>query len=221
MHQSDLEAHEFARLRHEMVEGQLVSRDIDDPRVIEAMRTIPRELFVTGSMQSHAYEDRALSTEFGQTISQPYIVAYMSQALDIEQEHAILEIGTGTGYQTAILASLADRVFTVERIASLSESARGRLESLGIRNVEYLVDDGSLGWPEHAPYDRILVTASAPNVTEALTRQLNDPGRLVLPVGQDESQIITIVEKTVGVLVERPTIPVRFVKLIGREGFSE
>lgn len=210
-----------AELRILMVNSQIRARGIRNVDVISAMLAIPREMFVNSPMTGQAYEDRALGIDCGQTISQPYIVAFMSEALGVERGHRLLEIGTGSGYQTAILAMLADEVFTVERHAELSRVAQKRIESLGCRNVHYKVGDGTLGWQEHAPFDRILVTASAPSIMTPIIKQLSEGGRLVLPVGDGDRQIITIVEKNNGRLIERPSIPVRFVKLIGEAGFDE
>ncbi len=207
-------------LRDRMVKEQLAGRGIQDNRVLDAMRRIPREEFVSDENVSHAYEDRALSTELGQTISQPYIVAFMTEALSIDSSHRILEIGTGTGYQTAILARLASKVFTLERLEPLAAAARRRLNQLGIVNVEYRTGDGTLGWPDAAPFDRILVAAVAPEVVPALADQLTDGGRMILPVGDAEAQRLVLVEKIKGRLCERNLIGVRFVKLIGRAGFE-
>ncbi len=204
-----------------MVERQLRERGITDSRVLAIMRRLPRERFLPPELADRAYEDRALAAELGQTISQPYIVAYMSQALGVDREHRVLEVGTGTGYQTAILAQLVNRVHSIERLAELSQTARRRLEALGLKNVTYGVGDGTLGWPEHAPYDRIIVTAAAPRVIPSLLDQLDDGGRLVIPVGTADSQRLTSVERRSGKIVERPSISVKFVKLVGEEGFDE
>lgn len=210
-----------ATARRGMVEEQLRARGLGDERVLKLMEEIPRERFLPSRSAAFAYEDRALSIECGQTISQPYIVALMTTMLGVEPEHRVLEVGTGTGYQTAILAGLAKRVFTIERIASLLDGARARLAGLEVDNVEFLQADGSLGLPEHQPFDRIVVTAASPQVPQPLVDQLTEGGRLVLPVGPVGAQMLTLVERCAGRTVERPGIGVRFVKLLGAYGFRD
>ena len=207
--------------RAAMVEEQIAARGVHDERVLEAMRTVPREAFLPAEQAACAFEDRALSVGMGQTISQPYVVAIMTECLRVEPSNRVLEIGTGTGYQAALLARLAAGVFTVERLAALSAAARERLTRLGYANVRFRVGDGTLGWTEEAPFDRIIVTAAAPRVGPALLAQLAEGGRLVLPVGESGAQRLTTIEKLGGRLVERPSIAVRFVPLIGQEGFAE
>lgn len=207
--------------RLDMVESQIARRGIRDERVLEAMRAIPRERFLPPDQIAHAYEDRALLVGLGQTISQPYIVALMTESLQLSPDHRVLEVGTGTGYQTAILATLTGHVFTIERIEELAVSVPKRLEDLGLENVTFRTADGSVGWPEQAPFDRITVTAAAPRVIPALVAQLAEGGRLVIPVGDEETQRLTVVERHQGKTVERPSIAVRFVKLIGTSGFPE
>ena len=204
-----------------MVEQQIANRGVRDARVLEALRRVPREEFIPDDQRAYAYEDRALSVGLGQTISQPYIVALMTELLQVEAPHRVLEIGTGTGYQTAILAGLCRRVYTIERIAELSAAARGLLNRLGYTNIEYRLADGTLGWPEEAPFDRIIVTAAAPAVVQPLVDQLAEGGRLVIPVGDEGAQRLITVERRQGRTIERPSIPVRFVKLIGEAGFPE
>lgn len=204
-----------------MVEQQLRGRGITDSRILAIMQRLPRERFLPPALADRSYEDRALAAELGQTISQPYIVAYMTEALGIEREHRVLEIGTGTGYQTAVLAQLANAVYSIERLAELSRTARQRLEGLGLKNVTYGVGDGTLGWPEHAPYDRIIVTAAAPRVIPDLLAQLIDGGRLVIPVGTADTQTLTCVERDRGRIIERPSLSVKFVRLVGAKGFDE
>ena len=204
-----------------MVESQVAARGIREPRVIAAMNAVPRELFVPEQLSAYAYDDRALAVGLGQTISQPYIVGWMSESLHVEPGHRVLEIGTGTGYQTAILALLGRHVYSMERIESLSLSAQDRLESLGVRNVTFRIGDGSLGWPEESPFDRIMVTAAAPMIVRQLFDQLAEGGRMVIPVGDESMQRLTIVERVGGRLVEETAIAVRFVKLVGAGAFKE
>ncbi|UCG31547.1 MAG: protein-L-isoaspartate(D-aspartate) O-methyltransferase [Phycisphaerales bacterium] len=207
------------KARQEMVDQQLRQRGLSDERVLAVVSEVPRERFVPDSMQASAYDDRALPIQCGQTISQPYIVALMTTMLDVRDEHRVLEVGTGSGYQTMILARLARKVYTMERIAELQEEARRVLASLGVGNVVFIVGDGTLGHPPAAPYDRILVTAGAPEVPTALVDQLTEGGILVLPVGPTDRQTLTAVEKRGGRVIETPGIGVRFVKLIGTCGW--
>lgn len=182
---------------------------------------VPREDFVPASLVNAAYDDRALGVGMRQTISQPYIVAWMTEALRIEQNDVILEVGTGTGYQTAILAQLAREVFTIERIETLSIAAQTRLNALDVRNVTFRIGDGSAGWPKQAPFDGIIVTAGAPAISRSLVNQLAPGGRAVTPVGPQDHQRLTTVERYPDRIVETPGIAVRFVRLIGAEGFTE
>jgi protein-L-isoaspartate(D-aspartate) O-methyltransferase len=202
-----------------MVERQIATRGVRDPRVLAAMRSVLREEFVPPELLHAAYEDRALHIGMGQTISQPYIVGLMTASLRVENTHRVLEVGTGTGYQTAILASLARHVYTVERLEPLADAAKKRLARLGIENVSVRTGDGSLGWIEEAPFDRIIVTAAAPAISESLTGQLVPGGRMVVPVGNEDTQRLIAVERRDDQLVETPSIAVRFVRLIGEEGF--
>jgi len=204
------------------IDEQLVARGIRDPRVLEAMRRVPRELFVPEASLALAYADRALPIGSGQTISQPYMVAAMTEALLLEGGERVLEIGTGSGYQAAILAELASEVITVERHSELAEAARATLALLGYRRVEVLVGDGTLGLADRAPFDRIVVTAGAPRVPEALRRQLSDQGgRLVIPVGSPAQQWLTIVVCEGGRLTETTREACVFVPLLGRDGWPE
>ena len=203
-----------------MVDGQLRRRGLSDERVLAVVSNVPRERFVPHSMQASAYDDRALPIQCGQTISQPYIVALMTTMLDAREKHRVLEVGTGSGYQTMILARLAREVYTMERIAELQKEARRVLASLGVDNVVFIVGDGSLGHPPAAPYDRILVTAGAPEVPTTLVDQLTEGGVMVLPVGPTDRQTLTAVEKRGGRVIETPGIGVRFVKLIGAHGWQ-
>lgn len=207
---------ELQRQLRDTLEG----RGITDPRVLDAIEETRRDCFVPQSLQDAAYEDDALPIGAGQTISQPYIVALMTQELQLDGSQIVLEIGTGSGYQTAILARLARRVVTIERIESLSAGARRVLDELGVANVEYLIGDGTLGNPDRGPYDRVIVTASAPAVPEPLYAQLKVAGRIVAPVGDDSSQDLVILEKTAAGRKLTPLCGVRFVKLIGQAGWA-
>jgi protein-L-isoaspartate(D-aspartate) O-methyltransferase len=198
--------------RLQMVEEQIRRRDVVDPRVLDAMRTVPRERFVPDAQASRAYEDSPLPIGFGQTISQPYIVAYMTEALDVRPEHRVLEIGTGSGYQAAVLSPLAREVFTIEIVPELAARAGDLLRELGYRNVQVRQGDGYAGWPEQAPFDRIMVTAAPDQIPQPLIDQLAPGGRLVIPVGpQGNTQWMTVVDRTPAGVVERRTIPVQFV----------
>jgi len=207
--------------RQQMVDEQIRARGITDERVLRVMEQVSRERFVPPDAQLRAFEDQALPIASSQTISQPFMVAAMTACLDLQPEHRVLEIGTGSGYQTAILASLTAQVFTIERIETLSIAARERLESLGIDNVTCHVGDGSLGLPEQAPFDRILVTAGAPSIPESLIAQLTEGGRLAIPVGSRKQQTLTVVERRQGNTREIPSIACRFVRLIGQQAWSD
>lgn len=211
----------FQKARDRMVETQLVTRGIHDPRVLDAMRKVPRHLFVDEALAAQAYADHPLPIGEKQTISQPYIVALMTEALGLKGHEKVLELGTGSGYQTAVLAELADRVFTIERIPSLLHRAREVLNSLGYRNVVYKVGDGTLGWPEEAPFDAILVSAGAPRVPQPLVDQLSMGGRLVLPVGDRLSQELILVERVPEGIRKTTLGGCRFVDLVGKWGWEE
>ncbi len=211
----------FARARQRMIDQQLKARGIDDPRVLETMARVPRELFVGEAMASQAYHDSPLPIGEKQTISQPYMVAFMTQALGLQGRERVLEIGTGSGYQTAVLSQLAAQVYTIERHGSLSLQARQRLEGLGLRNVVTKSGDGTMGWREFAPFDAILVAASGPDVPSILVEQLALGGRLVIPIGGDRDQQLYRVEKTSAGVVQANLGSVRFVPLIGRFGWDK
>jgi len=197
-----------------MVEEQIAARGIKDARVLRAMRTVPRHLFVPPALAAAAYADRPLSIGRGQTISQPYIVAYMTEALGVESSHRVLEIGTGSGYQAAVLSLLARQVFTIEIVPELGRRAAETLAREGYSNVTVKVGDGYAGWPEHAPFDRIMVTAAPDHVPQPLVQQLKVGGRMVLPVGPvGGPQELLVLDKTAGGTVEKRTIPVIFVPL--------
>ena len=212
-------AEPWERERSRMVEEDLRRRGIHDPRVLDAMAAVPRHRFVPEEERPHAYEDRALPLELGQTISQPYMVAYMTQALRVRPTDRVLEIGTGSGYQTAVLARLAAEVLTVERIGDLQGAARDVLEEIGVDNVRFRVGDGTLGWPEHAPYDRILVTAGGPSVPPALRALLADGGVLVIPVGEPDLQELVAVTRAGDDYHTTALVGCRFVPLVGDEGW--
>jgi protein-L-isoaspartate(D-aspartate) O-methyltransferase len=205
----------FTALRLQMVERQLRSRDIRDERVLQAMNTVPRHLFVPPALQSHSYEDGPLPIGEEQTISQPYIVAFMSESLLLTGTETVLEVGTGSGYQAAVLSHLAKKVYSIEIIPQLAESARERLHKLGYANVTVIVGDGNFGWPSAAPYEAIIVTAVAPRVPQALVDQLAEGGRLVLPVGVGDEQHLLRLRKVEGNVVQEDLGRVQFVPLVG------
>jgi protein-L-isoaspartate(D-aspartate) O-methyltransferase len=203
-----------------MVDEQLIPRGIDDPKTLEAMRKVPRHLFVEEAMKDQAYGDFPLPIGRGQTISQPYIVALMTQALGLKGPESVLEIGTGSGYQAAILSQICEKVYTVERIDSLLVQARKVFDSLHYLNILTKLDDGTNGWPEYAPYDAIIVTAGGPRVPDPLVDQLADPGILVIPVGDRGMQHLQQVIKKDGKVTEKTIEYVRFVSLIGDHGWT-
>jgi len=211
---------EFARRRADMVQHQLELRGIRDERVLEVISRIPRHLFVPYRLRDRAYCDTPLHIGEGQTISQPYMVALMTEMLALTGSENVLEVGTGSGYQTAILAELAQFVYSIERVASLAESARQRLASLGYTNVEVHVGDGSLGLEPEAPFDAILVTAGAPEVPASLCMQLAEGGKLVIPVGSQTLQRLHLVEKKRGRLSTQESTGCVFVPLIGEDGWA-
>lgn len=205
-----------AERRTRMVEGQLVRRGIHDGDVLAAMRAVPRHLFVSDDLQHAAYDDTPLPIGFGQTISQPYIVAYMTELLHVNVRSRVLDVGAGSGYQTAVLAEMAGEVFAVERIGELAERVRRRMATLGYSNVEVRHGDGTAGWPEHAPYDGIMVAAAAVDVPSALLDELAAGGRLVIPIGRPHGeQVLTVYERrAAGLHVDR-ALHCRFVPLVG------
>lgn len=207
------EAPLFQTMRHDMVEKQLEARGIQNPRVLEAMRKVPRHLFVPEVLRLKAYVDSPLPIGHDQTISQPYIVAYMTEMLEVLPEDRVLEIGTGSGYQAAVLAELAREVYTIEILESLYRTAKEVVESLGYRNVFFSYGDGWKGWPEKAPFDKIIVTAAASDIPQELVEQLKEEGRMILPLGE-ELQHLIIGEKRQGKFQTTRTIPVRFVPLV-------
>jgi protein-L-isoaspartate(D-aspartate) O-methyltransferase len=216
----DKESSRFARLREEMVRRQIEARGVSDPRVLDAMRAVPRHLFVSEALGDRAYGDFPLPIGEGQTISQPFIVAEMTRALALSPEDRVLEIGTGSGYQTAVLAELVHRVYTVERIRPLHVRARRIFDQLGYHNIVTRYSDGTLGWAEEAPFDAILVTAGSPKVPEPLVEQLRPGGRMVIPVGDRFSQEMTKVIRDEAGVHRTGMGGCRFVKLVGEHGWK-
>jgi len=214
-------SHDFNLSRERMVKNQLVARGIKDKRLLQAMSKIPRHLFIDDALYGEAYNDHPVPIGEKQTISQPYIVALMTEALELKGDENTLEIGTGSGYQTAILAELSSRVYTIERIKSLLGNARKLLSQLGYDNILFKAFDGTLGWKEYAPFDAIMVTAGAPHIAKPLIDQLADNGRMIIPVGDRYSQeLIKVVRK--GKELEQESLGgCRFVNLIGAHGWSD
>jgi protein-L-isoaspartate(D-aspartate) O-methyltransferase len=213
---------DYAVLRERMVRDLIAARGISDPRVLDAMRNVPRHLFVREHLWSQAYGDHALPIGVAQTISQPYIVARMTEMLELSPNHSVLEIGTGSGYQTALLARLARRVYSLERIAELAQAAIPRMRQMGLSNVKIQVFDGTVGWSEWAPYDRILVTAGAPKVPEPLLEQLAPGGSLLIPEGLRQGQRLVLYRKSArGELRRKEGEEVAFVPLLGRHGWKD
>jgi protein-L-isoaspartate(D-aspartate) O-methyltransferase len=196
-----------------MVERQLRPRGIDDPRTLQAMAKVAREKFIPKELQARAYEDRPLPIGYGQTISQPFIVAFMTQELKPKPTDRVLEIGTGSGYQAAVLAELVAEVYTIEIVKPLAQSAEVRLRELGYKNVHVKAGDGYKGWPEHAPFDAIIVTAAPDHVPQPLVEQLKEGGRMVIPVGGAIVQYLNVLEKRGGAVKQTAAIPVKFVPL--------
>jgi len=209
----------FEILRARMVDEQIAAKGIRDGRVLEAFRRVPRHLFVPEDIRDLAYEDRPHSIGRGQTISQPYMVACMSEALELGGGEKVLEIGTGSGYQTSILLELGARVFSVERIPELSEFARANLERVGCPGACLRVGDGTLGWPEEAPFDRVIVTAGAPSLPLPLLDQLREGGAMVIPVGDEAEQQLYLVRRENGEIRKTRICACIFVKLLGEEGW--
>ncbi len=209
----------YGTAREKMVREQLLNRDIDDERTIAAMLEVPRHCFVDDAMGARSYGDHPLPIGAGQTISQPYIVAYMTQVLQLQGNEMVLEIGTGSGYQAAVLSRLCQKVYTVERINSLLAGARKVFDRLRYYNIRSKLDDGTLGWPDHGPYDAIIVTAGGPDIPEPLIEQLADQGRLVMPIGDQHVQELKLLTKKDDQVEVELLTRVRFVDLVGEYGW--
>ena len=205
----------FADLREQMVRTQIEARNVRDSRVLAAMRRVPRHKFVPKSEERAAYSDSPLPIGWGQTISQPYIVAYMTEQLDVQPGDTVLEIGTGSGYQAAILGELAAQVYTIEIVEPLCKLARAKLAELGYKNVQVRCGDGYKGWPEQAPFDAIIVTAAPEKVPQALIDQLKVGGRMILPVGRYYQELVLITKNKDGTITRKKLLPVRFVPMTG------
>lgn len=212
------ESVDYSKERAAMVRDQLRSRGIKDERVLTAMLKVERHRFVPPAYRNQTYEDYPLPVGEGQTISQPYIVAFMTEALDLKKEDKVLEIGTGSGYQAAILGEICDSVFTIEIFQSLALSAMKTLHELGYSNVFVRIGDGYKGWMEHAPYDAIIVTCAPADIPEMLEEQLAEGGRMIIPVGSDYTQNLYLLEKKAGKLQKKSVLPVRFVPMINENG---
>jgi len=209
------------RLRQRMVKEQIEARGVTDRAVLDAMGTLPRHLFVEEALAYKAYSDSPLPIGEGQTISQPYIVALMTELLEVEPGMKVLEIGTGSGYQAAVLAEVGGEVFTVERVKKLFFAARKRFMDMRMFSVKLKMDDGTMGWPEEAPFDRIIVTAGGPEVPAPLVEQLADPGRMLIPVGSSKRlQSLILIEKKDGEIIRTDKGGVAFVDLVGKHGWK-
>lgn len=221
--QGPCSAQSFHLERHRMVEEQIRKRGVSSPAVLEALRAVPRHCFVPAAFREEAYDDHPLPIGMGQTISQPYIVALMTELLDLEPDDRVLEIGTGSGYQAAVLSRIVKEVYTVEIIPELAREASRRLSELGYDNIHIRVGDGNEGWAEHAPYDAVIVTAAAPRVPPALIGQLSKGGRMCIPVGAGAftQNLVLVTKDTQGVVSTRPVIPVAFVPLKERHDYKE
>jgi len=212
---------DFEKERSRMVDEQIAFRGVTDPRVLAVMGKVPRHEFMPEALRAQAYGDHAMPIGEGQTISQPYIVALMSELLELKGDERVLEIGTGSGYQAAVLAELCQKVFTIERVKTLADKARATLDRLGYKNVVMKVYDGTYGWKDMSPFDAIIVTAAAPDVPDTLVEQLKEGGRLVIPVGERYSQVLMKVIKSPSGVVSKTSIPCVFVPLIGAKGWKE
>lgn len=212
---------DYALLRKRMVEEQLIPRGIKNKRVLDAFYKVERHKFVPENSQASAYADFPIPIGQGQTISQPYIVSLMTEYLDLREEEKVLEIGSGSGYQTAILAELAKEVYSIERFESLSKKAEALLTELDYKNVKIKVGDGTLGWPQESPFDKIIVTASSPHVPLPLTEQLKESGKIIIPLGKTFGQVLTLAEKKEGKLEFSEICGCIFVPLIGKYAYKD
>jgi len=210
-----LKENEYARLREDMVRQQIMARGVEDPQVLKALRKVPRHVFVPENYRTHSYRDYPLPIGCGQTISQPYVVAFMTETLDLKHSDNVLEIGTGSGYQAAVLAEIVDAVYTIEIIEELGERARKTLDLMGYRNVHVKIGDGYKGWPEKAPFDAVIVTCAPERIPKALITQLAEGGRMIIPVGGAGSiqKLVRGVKKN-GKLETKVVMPVRFVPMV-------
>jgi len=209
------EQEKWAKRREEMVKSQIIARGVKDPLVLKAMREVPRHLFVPEKYRSEAYDDHPLPIGYGQTISQPYIVAFMTEQLRLKGGEKVLEIGTGSGYQSAVLAGIAGEVYTIEIICELANSAQKRLEELGYKNVYLRCADGYRGWPEKAPFDAIIVTAAPDHIPQPLIDQLKPGGRMIIPVGKYFQELVLVKKLANGRIEKQAVLPVRFVPMTG------
>ncbi|MFC1646561.1 protein-L-isoaspartate(D-aspartate) O-methyltransferase [Candidatus Omnitrophota bacterium] len=209
-------ASDYSKEKEQMIKGQIIARGVEDPKVISAMEKVDRHLFVPLVLRWRAYEDGPLPIGHGQTISQPYIVAFMTEVLEVSADDIVLEIGTGSGYQAAILAEIAKQVYTIEILKPLSDQARGKLKELGYTNIEVKHGDGYLGWPEYAPFDKIIVTAAPDEIPMELVRQLKVGGKMVVPVGSFFQELYLII-KTEDGFTKKAILPVRFVPMVKGE----
>ena len=212
---------DYALARERMVRTQLEARHIKDQRVLKAMRTVPRHEFIPEELWSRAYGDHPLPIGQSQTISQPYMVALMTEQMELEEDNTVLEIGTGSGYQAAVLAELVARVFSIERVSELALRARKILDKLGYDNIIIRTGDGTLGWKEFAPFDRIMVTAGAPDVPESLVEQLADGGRIIIPIGNTFVQTLMVIKKKGDTISKEEQCGCTFVPLIGEQGWED
>jgi len=210
-----LEPNDYSRLREDMVRQQIMARGVEDPEVLEAMRKVPRHLFVPENYRAFSYRDHPLPIGQGQTISQPYVVAFMTEALDLKPSDRVLEIGTGSGYQAAVVAEIVKEVYTIEIIEELGKRARRTLEMLGYKNIRVKIGDGYKGWPEKGPFDAVIVTCAPERIPEALIEQLSDGGRMIVPVGRAGAvqRLVRAVKKK-GKLETKEVMPVRFVPMV-------
>ncbi len=209
---------DFEYQRKMMVKKQIAWRGINNKKILNAMRKVPRHKFVPEFYQEYAYEDTPLPIEEGQTISQPYIVAFMTDALDLNPEDKVLEIGTGSGYQAAILAEICDTVYTIEIFKSLGEKAETVLKELDYKNIFIKIGDGYNGWKKHSPFDAIIVTCAPTNIPKPLEEQLSEGGRMIIPVGEESVQKLVLIKKKNGKLYQHAVLPVRFVPMINKKG---